>query len=266
MDTKPKTTPVQQTYGSEKPSYYVYREGGRSPTKPHPNRFSATKEAKRLAEADPGATYHVLKVRATFVNTEPVAPLLTNFEKQMAAREGMEQGSIVQVIDSHHTHAGKLGYVAYFSKEDDDPSVYVTLTNHLFPARFSPTSLILKSKPAGTSRSTAQAEEARPSPKADSPTDETPFDFIGDLIAGIIHGAIVKKNIRDMKLGTEVMVVRDPGFLFIPATGYRAKLHELDEDPQFVWVEMLQTKSGNPDLVKVNIDRVRALDECEVID
>lgn len=54
---------IKTIFGEQKPTYFVFREGGGAPTQPHKSRFKAEKEAERLAQMIPGETFHVVKLK-----------------------------------------------------------------------------------------------------------------------------------------------------------------------------------------------------------
>lgn len=152
----PLASNVEQTAGAEDAAYFVFVEGGKAPKKPHPNRFLAEKEARRLVAMLPGSTVHLMKVRSTYVNTDPApekpvkldrdARLVANFSKQMAARAGMEPGDWVKVKDGHYAHAGEMGIIDRLGDAaTGDSSVYVRIALNSEPQRFSPSSLTVQS-------------------------------------------------------------------------------------------------------------------------
>lgn len=292
---------VTQTYGAEKPSYFVYREGGRSPTKAHPNRFSAMKEAKRLAEKDMGATYHVLKVRATFVNTDAAAPVMSNDDKQRLAREGMAAGSIVEVNADHHIYAGQIGYVERLG-EDDDTSVYVTIAGIGRNIRFSPSSLLLKSKSgpqpderislgglfgAALASAAAGRRKAAEAPAPEETVEDTssPFGNVLSMLAGMAAASIVRSRqrpaeeahenspeamasyeaARAIPLGTDVLVIAEPFGFLSPGVAYIGRLARHDENPKYVWVTMTDSDTKETEEVKVNASRIKRVDDPEML-
>lgn len=339
---------IEQTYGAEKPGYYVYREGGRSPTKRHPNRFGACKEAKRLCESDAGSTYHVLKVRATFTNTDPIESLgFDNNAKQTAAREGMSPGGIVVVNKDHYRYAGEIGYIDRLG-DGDDLSVYVNLTGDII--RFSPSSLTLKSKrPLSPSERVsidgfaASASEDReplfsigdmvhythrgesrvgrlltridgrwaifdiinreavvgarfadedltPVTQEAKADDTEPMGVSGalSLLAAIAASSIARSlarrreseatggedapeamaqyaKVRTIPIGTEVMVIHEPAGLFNPATAFKAKLARFDDNPKFVWVQMMSDDGELSDPIQANASRIIRADDPAMV-
>ena len=61
---------AERTYGKERSIYYVLCEQGAAPTKRHYSRFGAMKEAQRLAEKNPGLSFHVVKLKDSFIKPD----------------------------------------------------------------------------------------------------------------------------------------------------------------------------------------------------
>lgn len=61
---------VTKTYGEERPGYFVMGEGGEAPSKRHASRVKASKEAQRLAHKHPGQTFHVVKLKESYLAGE----------------------------------------------------------------------------------------------------------------------------------------------------------------------------------------------------
>ena len=74
MDIVTKSPRVETTYGEAKPVYFVMVEGGQSPKRRHTSRYSATKEAERLAALNPGIPFNVVKLKQTMAVNGPSAP------------------------------------------------------------------------------------------------------------------------------------------------------------------------------------------------
>jgi hypothetical protein len=57
---------VTQTFGDEKPRYFVMRIGGGPARKPYGSRYAAESDAIKLAGENPGAEFAVVKVKAIY--------------------------------------------------------------------------------------------------------------------------------------------------------------------------------------------------------
>jgi hypothetical protein len=126
-----------QTYGSDRAKYFVVGTGpeAKAPTRPHNSRFKAETEAKRLCAETPGRTFHVVKLKSTFVLTKGDV----QDAKLRDLRADFKVGQAVRIGSFHPTYANEPGTIAELPVEDTSVKVELE-TGGLF--RFSPTSLV----------------------------------------------------------------------------------------------------------------------------
>lgn len=124
---------VEQTYGAEKPRYYVIMVGGGAPTFMHRTRYRAECEAKRLAALYPDRLLHVVKVKSSYLcRRDKVA--------QEEARAKLKIGQSVFISPHHFRNPNEVGEIKSFT---DKGAVEVALESGDVWA-FAPTSLFTK--------------------------------------------------------------------------------------------------------------------------
>lgn len=266
-------------YGEEKPSYYVMAAGGQAPTREHHSRISARNEANRLAKANPGTKFSVVKLKDAVI-FDPAGAAPTNeadLEKQVFARALLGVGKPVQVKKSHHEFANRRGIVTRLGNlADNDSSVYVILEGDIEERRFSATSL------RRAARSTADQQEE---PKADDSTEGPPLrDILLDLLVSAAMNQITKvfegeedvpgglhderkqhmARVAAIPPGTEVVAIMERARLggLLPARVVKARL--LGPSPDTMMVRLDFTESRGPADETVNVSRVYLLDDPEL--
>lgn len=121
---------VEQTFGAERPRYFIMCVGGGAPTRQHFSRYRAEGEARRLAARFPDRLFHVVKVKSSFI-----API--NKIAMEEARSKLALGMTVRVGPFHHRNAGETGEITAFK---ENGAVEVRLESQAM-YDFAPTSL-----------------------------------------------------------------------------------------------------------------------------
>lgn len=193
-------------------TYFVFREDGPGPKQKHLSRFSACKEADRLALANPGATFHVAKVRKT-VRVNAVTFLV---------------GDFVTVCDSHHAYGGMKGVVTSMDWHRDSNAINVRLDGYSDTRRFLPLSLILDAK-----KDSFEPDERGFAPRGDildrmQSKNEQPHPLEAKFPVGT---AVAISISTDMSVGIalEATIVSydrtDPEHVVVNAGGHLARLN-----------------------------------------
>lgn len=265
-------TQLRHTYGEEKPTYYVIAEGGMAPTRSHPSRMKAHNEASRLARANPGTNFHVVKLKATLradaVDAQPNRPI--DYDRQMEARVHLSIGDSVRIKADHYMWARRSGIIESFGDADaGDTSVFVRLRGMGSAVRFSPTSFVEVG--GNKAQESAAAEEAQPS---DTPSFGQLF---GGLVARTLLDALLGddkpepeqtvkagdmadmiddiRRVSAFKDGDELYLVMETGlFPLIPASICKAIYRGSAGDPRFALVDL--SESGGPPSELANISRL----------
>lgn len=271
------TPGITSLYGEAKPTYYVIAVGGAAPDKKHHSRFSAEKEAERLAVKHPGTPFDVVKLKRRVVFAQPAddtAPQGSpgrdaEREKQLAAREGMMPGTWVRVSETHCDYATQIGVVDRLG-EGDDTSVYVRLAESGL-VRLSPTSLLVLTKTTAA----AQQEETQPEPEDAAPEPSVLRPLGGlllDLLLNSAFGDRVQPEedpevahtamVRALPKDTEVYVIMHHGGAYSPGIVTSGRIQGPSGNPEAVWVCF---KGGEPEekpkLMEINTSRVRRADD-----
>ena len=260
-------------YGERKPTYIVIAEGGAAPKRGHPSRIKARNEAGRLARANPGVKFHVVKLKETMVYEAPEtvtrASRPLDFETQVFARARLSKGGVVRVKEDHYQFAGRTGILQRMGDLDEnDTSVYVQLSGDDHETRFSPSSLIH----VGAS----EKSEAK---------DEMPSfgNLIGGILARVLLDAVLAggdkeeptmdhkpeagdldeladdiRRVAGFRPGDELYLVMEPGvFPFVPSSICKARFISSAGalgDPRFALIDL--TEADGPPVQEANISRL----------